>query len=193
MVSARTARATASSGSISVFIGSHRPGERWLDQVLNPDLLAIRHQSARDSHTREYVSTGNMGTAWALRCLLCSTAQAEHAHVDTGLRASGDWLRLPSFFCRTALPGWTQSLFALGAARVAACCKPVEGAIPTMVPLCGRALMRRRECRRVCTRTGVLVSEGGVTGRWLVHSVQIAILRTGHQLIDWDDGRIPNI
>jgi CubicO group peptidase (beta-lactamase class C family) len=166
------------------------PGQRWLDQSVDPDLLAYVIQNATGQPYADYLSQAiwrriGAGNAW-----IWLDSPGGDAHVDTGFFArQGDWLRVAQLLLQNGnyqgdeviLPRWVPQLL-----------QPVKSnpnygsylrlgthASPGMSPYAS---------------SDVFVVEGGGNRLWLVPSLQIAILRTGGQLAsDWDDGRIPNL
>jgi len=167
-----------------------RPGERWLDQAVDPDLLGYVIQSATGQPYAEYVSQAIWARVGAGDASLLLDGPGGNAHVDTGFFArQGDWLRVAELLLQNGnyqgdeviVPRWVPQLL-----------QPVKGnpnygsyvrlgahAAPGMSPF---------------ATNDVFVVEGGGNRMWLVPSLQIAILRTGNQpSSDWDDGRIPNL
>ena len=166
------------------------PGQRWLDQGVDPDLLAYVIQTATGQPYADYLSQAiwrriGAGNAW-----IWLDSPGGDAHVDTGFFArQGDWLRVAQLLLQNGnyegdevlLPRWVPELL-----------QPVKSnpnygsylrlgthAAPGMSPYAS---------------SDVFVVEGGGNRLWLVPSLQIAILLTGGQFAsDWDDGRIPNL
>jgi CubicO group peptidase (beta-lactamase class C family) len=165
-------------------------GKRWLDQSVDPDLLAYVIQKATGQPYTEYVSQAIWSRIGAGDASIWLDGPGGNAHVDAGFFArQGDWLRVAELILQNGnyqgdeviVPRWVPELL-----------KPVPAnsnyasylhlgahAEPGMSPY---------------ATDDVLVVEGGSNRLWLVPSLQIAILRTGGQpASDWDEGRIPNL
>ncbi len=165
-------------------------GKRWLDQSVDPDLLAYVIQKSTGQPYAEYVSQAIWSRIGAGDASIWLDGPGGNAHVDSGFFArQGDWLRVAELILRNGnyqgdeviVPRWVPELL-----------KPVPAnsnygsylrlgahAEPGMSPY---------------ATDDVLVVEGGSNRLWLVPSLQIAILRTGGQTAsDWDEGRIPNL
>jgi CubicO group peptidase (beta-lactamase class C family) len=166
------------------------PGKRWLDQSVDPDLLAYVIQKATGQPYAEYLSQAIWARIGAGDASIWLDGPGGDAHVDAGFFArQGDWLRVAELLLQNGhyqgdevlVPRWVPELL-----------QPAKSN-----PNYGSYL-------RLGTHTGpgmspyatsdVFVVEGGGNRLWLVPSMQIAILRTGGQPASgWDDGRIPNL
>ncbi len=165
------------------------PGRRWLDQDVDPDLLAEVLQKATGVPYAEYVSQAiwtRIGAADASIWL----GSGGRPRADAGFFArQGDWLRVAELLLQNGnyqgdeviVPRWVPEL--LQPSRT----NPNYGsylrlgahASPGMSPY---------------ATNDVFVVEGRDNRLWLVPSLQLAILRTGGPPgVDWDDGRIPNL
>jgi CubicO group peptidase (beta-lactamase class C family) len=166
------------------------PGTRWLDQGVDPDLLAYVIQTATGQPYADYMSQAiwkriGAGDAW-----IWLDSPGGDAHVDTGFYArQGDWLRVAELLLQNGnyqgdevvLPRWVPELL-----------KPVQNN-PNYGSYLRLGAHQGPGVSPYAT-SDVLVVEGGANRMWLVPSLQIAILRTGDQLAsDWDDSRIPNL
>lgn len=166
------------------------PGTRWLDQGIDPDLLAYVIQKATGQPYAQYLSQAIWARIGAGDASLWLDGPGGDAHVDAGFFArQGDWLRVAELLLQNGnyqgdeviVPRWVPQLL-----------QPVKSnpnygsyvrlgthPAPGMSPY---------------ATEDVFVVEGGGNRLWLVPSLQIAILRTGGQpTSDWDDGRIPNL
>lgn len=166
------------------------PGKRWLEQSVDPDLLAYVIQTATGQPYAEYVSQAIWSPIGAGDASIWLDGPDANAHVDAGFFArQGDWLRVAELILQNGnyrgdeviVPRWVPELL-----------KPVPAnsnyggylrlgahAAPGMSPY---------------ATDDVLVVEGGNNRLWMIPSLQIAILRTGARAgPDWDDGRIPNL
>jgi CubicO group peptidase (beta-lactamase class C family) len=166
------------------------PGTRWLDQGIDPDLLAYVIQKATGQPYAQYLSQAIWARIGAGDASLWFDGPGGDAHVDAGFFArQGDWLRVAELLLQNGnyqgdeviVPRWVPQLL-----------QPVKSnpnygsyvrlgthPAPGMSPY---------------ATEDVFVVEGGGNRLWLVPSLQIAILRTGGQpTSDWDDGRIPNL
>jgi CubicO group peptidase (beta-lactamase class C family) len=166
------------------------PGERWLDQSVDPDLLAYVIQRATGQPYAEYLSQAIWARIGAGDASIWLDSAGGDAHVDAGFFArQGDWLRVAQLLLQNGIyqgdevivPRWVPDLL-----------QPVKSnpdygsylrlgthPAPGMSPY---------------VTSDVFVVEGGGNQLWLVPSLQIAILRTGGQpASDWDEGRIPNL
>jgi CubicO group peptidase (beta-lactamase class C family) len=166
------------------------PGKRWLDQGVDPDLLAYVIQNATGQPYAEYLSQAIWARIGAGDAWIWLDSAGGDAHVDTGFFArQGDWLRVAELLLQNGnyqgdeviVPRWMPALLQPAKSN------PNYGSYlrlgtytpPGMSPY---------------ATSDVLVVEGGGNRLWLVPSLQIAILRTGGQpSSDWDDARIPNL
>jgi len=166
------------------------PGQRWLDQSVDPDLLAYVIHRATGQPYAEYLSQAIWARIGAGNASVWLDSPGGDAHVDAGFFVrQGDWLRVAELLLQNGnyqgdeviVPRWVPELL-----------QPVKSN-----PNYGSYL-------RLGTHIGpgmspyatsdVFVVEGGGNRLWLVPSMQLAILRTGGQpASDWDDGRIPNL
>lgn len=169
---------------------SAAPGKRWLDQSVDPDLLAYVIQGATRQPYAEYLSQAIWTRIGAGDASVWLDGPGGNAHVDSGFFVrQGDWLRVAELLLKNGnyqgdeviVPRWVPELL-----------QPVKSnpnygsylhlgahAAPGMSPY---------------ATSDVFVVEGGGNRMWLVPSLQIAILRTGSQpAAGWDDGRIPNL
>jgi CubicO group peptidase (beta-lactamase class C family) len=166
------------------------PGERWLDQNADPDLLGYAIQRATGQPYPEFLSEAIWSPIGAGDASLWLDGTGADAHVDAGFFArQGDWLRVAELLLQKGnyrggeviVPRWVPEL--------------LEPAVSN--PNFGSYLHLGTH-----TPTGmspyatddVFVIEGAGNRMWLVPSMQIAILRTGDELAgDWDESRIPNL
>jgi CubicO group peptidase (beta-lactamase class C family) len=166
------------------------PGTRWLDQGVDPDLLAYVVQKATGQPYAQYLSQAIWARIGAGDASLWLDGPGGDAHVDAGFFArQGDWLRVAELLLQNGnyqgdeviVPRWVPQLL-----------QPVKSN-----PNYGsyvRLGTRPAPGMSPYATEDVFVVEGGGNRLWLVPSVQIAILRTGGQpASDWDDGRIPNL
>ena len=166
------------------------PGKRWLDQSVDPDLLAYVIQKATGQPYAEYLSQAiwrpiGAGDAW----LWLDNPDGD-AHVDKGFFArQGDWLRVAELLLQNGkyqgdeviVPRWMPQLLQPAKSN------PNYGSYLRLGtrPMPGMS--------SPYASSDVFVVEGGGNRLWLVPSLQIAILLTGGQpSSDWDDGLIPN-
>jgi CubicO group peptidase (beta-lactamase class C family) len=166
------------------------PGTRWLDQGVDPDLLAYVIHTATGEPYADYLSQAIWARIGAGDAWIWLDSPGGDAHVDTGFFArQGDWLRVAELLLgngnyqgdEVIVPRWVPELL-----------QPVKSN-----PNYGSYLRLGTHAAQGMSpyaTSDVLVVDGGGNRLWLVPSLQIAILRTGGQLAsDWDDGRIPNL
>jgi CubicO group peptidase (beta-lactamase class C family) len=166
------------------------PGTRWLDQGVDPDLLAYVIQKATGQPYAQYLSQAIWARIGAGDASLWLDGPGGDAHVDAGFFArQGDWLRVAELLLQNGnyqgdeviVPRWVPQLL-----------QPVKSN-----PNYGsyvRLSTHPAPGMSPYATEDVFVVEGGGNRLWLVPSLQIAILRTGGPpASDWDDGRIPNL
>jgi CubicO group peptidase (beta-lactamase class C family) len=166
------------------------PGTRWLDQGVDPDLLAYVIQKATGQPYAQYLSQAIWARIGAGDASLWLDGPGGDAHVDAGFFArQGDWLRVAELLLQNGnyqgdeviVPRWVPQLL-----------QPVKSN-----PNYGsyvRLSTHPAPGMSPYATEDVFVVEGGGNRLWLVPSLQMAILRTGGPpASDWDDGRIPNL
>ncbi len=166
------------------------PGQRWLDQAVDADLLGYVIQTATGQPYAEYLSQAIWARIGAGDAWLWLDGPGGDAHVDSGFFArQGDWLRVAELLLQNGnyqgdeviVPRWIPQLLQPVKSN------PNYGSYVRLGthPAAGMSPYETND---------VFVVEGGGNRLWLVPSLQIAILRTGAQpSSDWDDGRIPNL
>jgi CubicO group peptidase (beta-lactamase class C family) len=166
------------------------PGTRWLDQGVDPDLLAYVIRKATGQPYAEYLSQAIWARIGAGDASIWLDGPGGDAHVDAGFFArQGDWLRVAELLLQNGnyqgdeviVPRWVPQLLqpAKSNPNYGSYLRLGTHPAPGMSPY---------------ETSDVFVIEGGGNRLWLVPSLQIAILRTGGQpTSDWDDGRIPNL
>jgi len=167
------------------------PGRTWLDQNVDPDLLALVIERATKERYAQYVSNVlwkriGAGDAWLW---LDRPGGAPHVGCCFFAR-QGDWVRVAELLLKNGnyqgdeviVPRWVPQILqpSKGNAGYASYVRlghhPPSGA-------------------EDYATNDVLVLDGGSNRLWLIPSLQIAILRTGAVPLaaDWDDARIPNL
>jgi CubicO group peptidase (beta-lactamase class C family) len=165
------------------------PGSRWVDQPVDPDLLAEVIQKATGTAYAQYVSQSiwkRIGAADASIWL----GSGGRPHADAGFFArQGDWLRVAELLLKNGnyqgdeiiVPRWVPELL-----------KPSKSNADygSYLHLGTHAAAGTSPY----AADDVFVVEGRGSRLWLVPSLQIAILRTGPPPSgDWDEARIPNL
>jgi CubicO group peptidase (beta-lactamase class C family) len=166
------------------------PGTRWLDQNVDPDLLAFVIQHATGRMYGEYLSEAIWARIGAGDASVWLDSPGGSAHADTGFFArQGDWLRVAELLLRNGnyqgdeviVPRWVPELLQPSKSNsnygsyMRLGSHPPPGGSPY-------------------ASSDVYMVEGAGNRMWLVPSLQIAILRTGTEpATDWDDSRIPNL
>jgi CubicO group peptidase (beta-lactamase class C family) len=165
------------------------PGQRWLNQESDPDLLAYTIQTATGMPYAPYLSQSIWRHIGAGDASIWLDPSEQLPHVDSGFFArQGDWLRVGELLLgngtyqgdEVLVPRWVPELLKPSRtnANYGSYLHLGARAAPGMTPY---------------VTPDVYVVEGGGNRMWLVPSLQIAILRTGGPVgADWDDGRIPN-
>jgi len=169
------------------------PGTTWVEQRADPQLLAVVLERATGVRYAAYVSQVlwkriGAGDAW-----LWVDRPGGTAHADCCMLArQGDWIRVAELLLTDGnyrgdelmRPGWVAQMLvpAKGNSSYGAYLRRGAPQVAAMEPY---------------ATNDVFVVEGtGGNRLWLVPSLQIAILRTGHAprgAGDWDDARIPNL
>jgi hypothetical protein len=169
------------------------PGERWVNQRADPQLLGLVIERATGQRYAQYVSQAlwkrlGAGDAW-----LWLDRESGAAHVDCCfLVRQGDWIRVAELLLRDGnyrgdeivRPGWVAQMLtpAKGNANYGSYVRLGARNVAGMEPYASDDVF--------------LVEGSGGYRLWLVPSLQIAILRTGRMpraAGDWDDARIPNL
>lgn len=179
------------------------PGQRWVEQSVDPDLLAVVVQRATHERYARYVSRTlwrriGAGDAW-----VWLDRPGGDVHVDRGfLVRQGDWLRVGELLLQNGRyqgsevidPRWVPQLLRPSKANsdYGAYIRLGTHTAPGMTTY---------------EAADLFVIQGGGTRLWLIPSLQLAILRTGDrppgaadlQTVGnanndaWDDARIPNL
>ena len=169
------------------------PGTTWVEQRADPQLLAVVLERATGVRYAAYLSQVlwkriGAGDAW-----LWVDRPGGTAHADCCMLArQGDWIRVAELLLTDGnyrgdelmRPGWVAQMLvpAKGNSSYGAYLRRGAPQVAAMEPY---------------ATNDVFVVEGtGGNRLWLVPSLQIAILRTGHAprgAGDWDDARIPNL
>lgn len=179
------------------------PGQRWVEQSVDPDLLAVVIQRATHERYAQYLSRTLWRRIGAADAWLWLDRPDGDVHVDRGfLVRQGDWLRVAELLLQNGRyqgsevvdPRWVPQLLR-----------------PSKVNSDYGAYLRlgaRTAPGMTSYDAGDLfVIQGGGTRLWLIPSLQLAILRTGDpppgqadvQTVAnanadaWDDARIPNL
>ena len=171
-----------------------KPGDRWLDQSVDPELLAHVIEVATRRRYSQYLSSAIWSRIGAADASLWVDHPGGAAHVDRGFIAhQGDWIRVAELLltngryqgAEVLMPRWIAQL--LQPARA-------NNAFGSYIRLGTHtaAGMTPYEAR------DVLLIQGGGNRLWIIPSMQLAILRTSDSpdeasATDWDDGRIPNL
>ena len=166
------------------------PGQRWLDQSVDPDLLAYVIHRATGQPYAEYLSQAIWARIGAGNASIWLDSPGGDAHVDAGFFArQGDWLRVAELLLQNGnyqgdeviVPRWVPELLQPVKSN------PDYGSYLRLGAHTGQGMSPY-------ATSDVFVVEGGGNRLWLVPSMQLAILRTGGQpASDWDDGSIPNL
>jgi CubicO group peptidase (beta-lactamase class C family) len=179
------------------------PGQRWVQQSVDPDLLAVVIQRATHERYAEYLSRTLWRRIGAADAWLWLDRPGGDVHVDRGfLVRQGDWLRVGELLLQNGRYEGSEVVD------------------PRWVPLLLRPSKANSDYGsylRLGAHTApgmtayeaadLFVVQGGGTWLWLIPSLQIAILRTGdlpsgmanvgtvaNADVDvWDDARIPNL
>lgn len=164
------------------------PGSRWVDQAVDPDLLAEVIQKATGTSYAQYVSQAIWNRIGAADASVWLGSHGR-AHADAGFFArQGDWLRVAELLLRNGnyqgdeviVPRWVPELLRPSKAN------PSYGSYLHL----GRAA----DGTSLYAADDVYLVAGRGNRLWLVPSLQIAILRTGPLPAgDWDEGRIVNL
>jgi CubicO group peptidase (beta-lactamase class C family) len=166
------------------------PGERWVEQSADPDLLAWVIEKATGQRYADYVSAAIWRRIGAADAWVWLDRPGGAAHVDQGFLAQqGDWIRVAELLLHggnyqgdeVLVPRWVPQLLQPARSNASYGSYVRLGrALPGMTPYAAN---------------DVLLVEGGGNRLWVIPSLQIAILRTGASALprEWDDGRIPNL
>jgi CubicO group peptidase (beta-lactamase class C family) len=164
------------------------PGQRWLNQSADPELLAYVLERATGQRYAQFISQTIWRPIGAADASLWVDGSGGAAHVDRGFMArQGDWMRVAEVLLSNGrfqgdeivVPKWMPQMLQPVAANpgFGMYLRLGSRTAPGMTPY---------------VATDVFVIEGGGHRIWLVPSLQIAILRTGPRAADWDDGRLAN-
>ena len=175
-----------SSGLDGHRVAAAPPGTRWLDQPVDPDLLAEVIQKATGMPYAQYLSQSIWRPIGAGDASLW-LGSGGLPHADEGFFArQGDWLRVAELLLHNGnyqgneviIPRWVPQMLQ-----------------PSQTNPGYGSYVRLGGARPSAYATDdVLVVDGHGSRLWLVPSLEIAILRTGGPVgRDWDDGRIPNL
>jgi CubicO group peptidase (beta-lactamase class C family) len=164
------------------------PGERWLPQASDPQLLALVLERATHMSYAEYLSQTlwrplGAGDAW-----LWLDRQGGESHVDRGLLArQGDWIRVAELLVKDGnyrgaeliRPGWIAQMV-----------RPARGNKDYGAYL---RLGVQAGAEPYATPVWVVGTEGG-NRLWVVPSLGLSVLRIARAASSgWDDSRIPNL
>lgn len=168
------------------------PGDRWLEQSADPDLLGVVLERATHQRFAVYVSSAVWQRIGAADAWVWLDRPGGAAHVERGfLSRQGDWLRVAELLlsngryqgAEVIVPRWVPQLLQPSKSR------SDQGAYV-------RLGAHSAAGGTPYAASDLVVIEGGTNRLWLVPSLQLAILRTGdlhHEAPDWDDARIPNL
>jgi len=178
------------------------PGQRWLDQSADPDLLAHVITLATRQRYAQYLSSAIWRRIGAADASLWLDHAGGAAHIDHGFRAhQGDWMRVAEVLLTNGRYQGDEIVSPKWLPQILQPTRP-NGDYGSYVRLGAHAAAGMTP---YASNDVVLVAGGG-NRLWLIPSLQIAILRTGDEPLpsgsgaslrdshlDWDDGRIPNL
>jgi CubicO group peptidase (beta-lactamase class C family) len=162
----------------------------WAEQGADPQLLALVIERAAKERYASYMSTAVWRRVGAADAWLWLDRAGGEAHADCCMLArQGDWIRIGQLLVKdgnyrgdeVVRPGWVAKM---------------------LVPAKGNAnfgsfvrLGARNEAgmEPYASSDVFVIDSSGGNRLWLIPSMQMAILRMGRHVSDWDDARIPNL
>jgi CubicO group peptidase (beta-lactamase class C family) len=165
------------------------PGSRWVDQSVDPELLAHVLGRTEKMSYGSYLSRSIWQPLGAADAKLLLNSPGGDAHVDRGFMArQGDWIRVGQLLIQNGryqgsevlVPRWLPQLLqpAKSNSNYGSYVRLGDHPAPGMTPY---------------ATNDVFTVEGGGNRLWFIPSLQMVILRTGERGKDWDDGSIPNL
>jgi CubicO group peptidase (beta-lactamase class C family) len=175
-----------------------RPGERWLAQRCDVQLLALLVERATRTSYARYISENLWKPIGAADAQLARENEAGAVRADCCLRARrGDWMRIAELLVsdgrfqgeQIVPPGWVREMLAPSKTN----------------PHFGYQVWRGHpftqnapgnEASEPYAAETYLLKGSGRSRLWLVPSLRLSILRTGTSRDsdpDWDDAHIPNL
>ncbi|MEP7244105.1 MAG: serine hydrolase domain-containing protein [Gammaproteobacteria bacterium] len=175
-----------------------RPGERWLPQICDAQLLARVVERATHERYASYISERLWKPLGAADAQLWRDSGQGNARADCCLRARrGDWMRIAELLVNDGRfegeqvipPGWVRQMLAPSKDN-ANFGSQVWLGLPFTAGQPGSA------SESYAADDTYLLKSAGKTRLWFVPSLGLSILRTGTNSesdTDWDDARVPNL
>lgn len=175
-----------------------RPGEHWVPQICDVQLLARIVELATHDRYASYISERLWKPIGAADAQLARDNEAGATRADCCLRARrGDWMRIAELLVtdghfegeQVIPPGWVREMLAPSKANANFGYQVWRG-----LPFTAGAVGGASEA--YAADDTYLLKGAGRTRLWFVPSLGLTILRTGTNSEadpDWDDARIPNL
>ena len=176
-----------------------RPGERWLPQICDVQLLALVIERATHERYAAYISAHLWKPIGAADAQLAREDEAGAPRAGCCLRARrGDWIRIAELLVSEGRfegeqilpPGWVRAMLAPSKAN-----KNFGYQVWLGQPFAAES-SSAGATEPYAADDVYLLKGAGKSQLWLVPSLGLSILRTGTNSEndkDWDDARVPNL
>jgi len=179
------------------------PGQRWVQQSVDPDLLGLVIERATHERYAQYLSRTLWRRIGAADAWVWLDRPAGNVHVDQGFLArQGDWMRVAELLLQN---GRYQGAEVIDPRWVPQLLRPTKANTDYGAYI--RLGTRASAGMTAYDTPDLLLIQGGGSYLWLIPSLQLAVLRTGEpppapeqiaskasdSASGWDEARIPNL